>query len=185
MQHFSYHKKSLHRLNEARERYAWLFDDGISEDGVEVRYILLEYLRESYGYSWRLFKDTSWKPIPIEVNTRNIYWSISHSKEYIAYSVSDYRTGIDIAEYEERDLSLLDTHREIEYKLLGAKNWKNFYLLWTAKEALIKAHGDLLDDIPEMQLISVGEWGMNLFEFRGQSHTITSLHTEEAILSYI
>lgn len=91
------------------------------------------------------------------MNTRNIYWSISHSKEYIAYSVSDYRTGIDIAEYEERDLSLLDTHREIEYKLLGAKNWKNFYLLWTAKEALIKAHGDLLDDIPEMQLISVGE----------------------------
>lgn len=50
-------------------------------------------------------------------------------------------TGIDIAENEERNISLLDTHSISEYDIMAGNNWNNFYILWTAKESIIKATG--------------------------------------------
>lgn len=67
-----------------------------------------------------------------------MHWSISHSENYVAFIVSERPTGIDIAEHEERDSSLLESHPMSDYDILGGKNWNNFYILWTAKESVIK-----------------------------------------------
>jgi phosphopantetheinyl transferase len=83
------------------------------------------------------------RPLPITIDGGQslIYWSVSHSEDYVAYIVGTTRVGIDIALFRERSESLLDVHKDEEYAILGEKNWNHFYKLWTAKEAIIKSTG--------------------------------------------
>ncbi len=172
MYHFEYHQKSWDNLQKTKDRYPWLTQRFLSDESIEARYHLLEYLRIYHGYRGILEKDTKGKPIRVNTLNGTFYWSISHSKNYIAYSISDAPTGIDIAEYRERDDSLLDIHTDSEYRILWGQNWNNFYILWTAKEALIKAQGHTLDDVKAIQLQQIQEGDLALYWFLGKTYTI-------------
>ncbi len=50
MRYFEYHHHNSSVIELARESYSWLFDRGYSLESIEVRYYLLEYLRETFGY---------------------------------------------------------------------------------------------------------------------------------------
>ncbi len=114
----------------------------------------MEYLSESYGFSGELEQESNGKPLPIIISPKiKLYWSISHSENYIAGIVSIDPTGIDIAEYSERHYSLLDTHSTTEYDRIGSKDWRNFYRLWTGKEAIIKKMGAKLDDMKNISFL--------------------------------
>ena len=174
MLHFEYHQKSESILFQAKERYHLLLRAWLSDESVEARYYLLEYLQKHHGYRGILQNDITGKPVPLDIigHGNLLYWSISHSHNYIAYSVSDTPTGIDIAEYNERNTSVLSAHQDDEYFLLWEKNWNNFYILWTSKEALIKAWGNTLDDIEDIQLIKIYEGATNIFWFHEKTYTI-------------
>lgn len=69
---------------------------------------------------------------------KGFYWSISHKKTGLAAVISDKPVGIDLEVLEARDEILWTTIKKVEWLVLGEKNWKNFYRIWTAKEAIIK-----------------------------------------------
>jgi hypothetical protein len=60
---------------------------------------------------------------------------------------------IDLEIYKERDLSLLDQFNLEEYNVLWWKNWDNFYILWTAKESVIKYNLSDLNDLSKIKLL--------------------------------
>lgn len=179
------HKK-IENLKKAQEKYPWLFLESLSDESREVRFLLLEFLEERYGYRGNLEKSLNGKPIPIITSIWQVlYWSISHSDNFLAYSLSDTPTGIDIAEFQERDISLLDTHSKSEYQILWGVNWNNFYLLWTAKEAIIKAYWNSLDQMNSIMLRDVFWDGRYSFEFENKRYTIQSILEREYRASFI
>ena len=83
---------------------------------------------------------------------KKTFSSISHKKDLVFIWTSDNKIGVDIEILKERDINLLDSFDE-EYNMLWWKNWHNFYILWTAKESIIKYNLWRLDDISEIKLI--------------------------------
>jgi hypothetical protein len=71
--------------------------------------------------------------------------------------VSTEMIWVDIEVYKERDLSLLNQFNNEEYVLLWWKNWINFYILWIAKESIIKYNLWKLDDIWDVKLIKIND----------------------------
>ena len=187
MHYFEYHSKSPDIFEKAKIQYPWLFSEWLPDESIEARYHLLEYLETEYRWKGRLEKDVSWVPIPIfcpDRGKKKVYWSLSHSENFTAYIVSDSPTGIDIAEYEERDESLLSTHTDTEYNLLGSKNWQNFYILWTAKEAILKKNWGTLDDMKHIFLREdLWDWYYFL-EFLWDFCKIKIVYEKEIILAY-
>lgn len=186
MYHFEYHQKSPDTLQNVKLDYDFLFHEWFSDESIEARYHLLEYLSREYTYHGVLEKEVSGKPIPVDVGRKKIYWSLSHSENYVAFIISDSPTGIDIAEYRERDASLLDTQSDDEYDILWGKDWVNFYILWTAKESLIKAVGNTLDDMKDISLLEKISDSESLFGFRQKNYRIKTIinKDEDIIISY-
>jgi phosphopantetheinyl transferase len=79
----------------------------------------MRYIEKQYDEVHIPEKDSDGVPLPFHLKNGSVlYWSVSHTDRYGAYSLSDTPTGIDIAEYRERDISLLDIHQSKEYTLL-------------------------------------------------------------------
>lgn len=184
MHFFECQKKSQEILQKAHKKYDHFFEGTISDEGLEARYYLLEYLRWTFHYVWVLEKDGNGSPLPLIIKDKSYYWSISHSKNYIAYIVSENPVGIDIAEQEIRDTGLFDIHHDSEYRILGEKNWAAFYLLWTAKEAILKVHGGALDDMKDMKILQMSDDSISIFGFHEKIYTIKTHRKWSMILSY-
>ena len=185
MHYYEYHHKSPEILQKSKEKYPWLFDMNFSNESREVRYYLLEYLYREFWYDWVLEKDSNGKPILIKNHWILLYWSISHSTNYVSFIVSDSPTGLDIVEKQERDVSIQDIHSAHEYDILGRKNWDNFYILWSAKESIIKVAGCWLDDMKDIQLMEINIESISLFAFRGETYRIQTMQLDPVIISYI
>lgn len=83
------------------------------------------------------------------------YFSASYSSDWLALAFSKQKIGIDIEAIKERSKVLLEKYSE-ELQLFWAESWHNFYLLRTAKEALLKKVNWIsLDLIEEMKVIKV------------------------------
>ena len=83
------------------------------------------------------------------------YFSASYSSDWLALAFSEQKIGIDIEVIKERSKVLLEKYSE-ELWLFWAESRHNFYLLRTAKEALLKKVNWIrLDLIEEMKVIKV------------------------------
>ena len=83
------------------------------------------------------------------------YFSASYSSDWLALAFSEQKIGIDIEDIKERSKVLLEKYSE-ELQLFWAESWHNFYLLRTAKEALLKKVNWIrLDLIEEMKVIKL------------------------------
>lgn len=88
---------------------------------------------------------------PVLKDYRHLHFNISHSKDCIVFAFSHSPTGIDI-EYLNDDFNYKPIARHCftcnENYLIGKSNTpvKEFFKLWTRKEALLKANGKGLSD---------------------------------------
>ena len=83
------------------------------------------------------------------------YFSASYSSDWLALAFSEQKIGIDIEIIKERSKVLLKKYFE-ELQLFWAESRHNFYLLRTAKEALLKKVNWIrLDLIEEMKVIKL------------------------------
>lgn len=112
-----------------------------------------QILIEHY-YLW----DESWDLLEqIEKNhgRKSDFFSASYSDRWLFLAFSEEKIWVDIEQVKPRSTSLLDKWSE-ELQLLWEENWDNFYRLWTAKEALLKATDtENLDQIWNIQLVKV------------------------------
>lgn len=183
MHHYEYHKRSLSSLRDAR-KYGWLFEYWLSSESIEARYWLLEYLHTHLHYDEILQSDNSGKPIPFSLDGTNYFWSLSHTDHYIAFSFASSPTGIDIVEVRPRNEELFATHDISEYEILGWVSWENFYILWSSKEAIIKAYGNTLDDMKRMVLKDKVEENY-IFEFLTWIHKIRVCKSGSIIIALL
>lgn len=81
------------------------------------------------------------------------FFSASYSDRRLFLAFSEEKIWVDIEQVKPRTSSLLDKQSK-ELQLLWGENWDNFYRLWTAKEALLKAtNAENLDQIWNIQLV--------------------------------
>lgn len=69
-------------------------------------------------------------------------WSVSHTRWWAGAVVADGPVGIDIECIRPRREEFLDEVATTDdWSIVGERNWENFFHLWTAKEATLKANG--------------------------------------------
>ena len=152
MYHFEYHKKDWLSQLQVKSKYPWLFWQWLSEESILARFFLLEYFHQEFGYTWKMYTNNC-QPQPIRIWDTFLYWSISHSENYIAFIIWNTKVAIDIAEVYPRSIELLDIHLDNEYYSLRRwKTWEAFFILWTAKEVIIKLANIKLDNMSDIQL---------------------------------
>lgn len=86
-----------------------------------------------------------------------IFSSKSHSKNYVFYWFSRENLGIDIEFLKPRSKDFLEIFSKNEYEIIWEKNLENFYLMWTAKESIIKYVNGNLDDMWNMFLKKISK----------------------------
>lgn len=105
--------------------------------------ILLHNLLEDYGFKKdELIKDE--KGAPKLKNQKEIFCSLSHSKEYVCCAISDEPIGVDIQEMKEGKCEGISRRffHEKEQKLYKQNpTLETFYKIWTTKESYLKMLG--------------------------------------------
>jgi len=93
------------------------------------------------------------RPLP----NQGWHWSISHKHEWVAAVVAREPIGIDIESIvPRRDELLFDKVADAsEWALVGSRNWENFYRIWTAKEAVLKAKGLGIGHLLECRMLDI------------------------------
>ena len=124
------HETSLDLLNEALTYFpvgykSWLEEKPYFEESIIWRLKISQAIWGRY-----LPKEEEGIPYMHDENC----WSLSHKKWLVFFWVSDKKLWVDIEIYKQRDLSLLDTFSQEEYDQVWWRDWKSFYLLWTAHE---------------------------------------------------
>lgn len=122
------------------------------------------------------------------------YFSASYSSDWLALAFSEQKIGIDIEIIKERSKVLLEKYSE-ELELFWAESWHNFYILRTAKEALLKKVNWIrLDLIEEMKVIKL-EPTSNLvidkitfnrkitLQYKGENYQVFSTIDDEKAIS--
>ncbi len=123
-----------------------------SKESLVARYLISKEIeREFWIKNYFPQIDKTWKPI----FDNWLFWTISHKDDLVFVWVSDKKIWIDIEVYKERDISVLNQFDDEEYIVLWWKNFENFFILWTAKESVIKYIFGSLDDMKNIILKSV------------------------------
>ena len=101
-----------------------------------------------------LKQDDNGAPLPCN----NIYWSITHKKQYVGGVVAPTPIGIDIERIRECSRGLFaKTAGEREWALADSENNPliTFFRYWTSKEALVKTSGSGLKDLLKCQVTRI------------------------------
>jgi len=126
---------------------------------------------------------------------QHIYFNSSHTKNYCAISVSkQYELGIDIEEKRLKELEIYPLvsmlHENEQKYLLKNKDdiIHNFYKLWTAKEALLKAYGIGLSTGLHTSYIIPEQYAFNSYikefgKYKKSKSTIMSFSFEDSIVA--
>lgn len=113
-------------------------------------------------------------PVPAD----GIYWSLTHKAAWTAGVVSDGPVGIDIeAISPRRNMILFDKLAAAdEWAIAGGRAWPNFFRLWTAKEATLKANSVGIGRLGECRVVAVhGERHLTL-AFQGREWTVEQFY---------
>jgi 4'-phosphopantetheinyl transferase len=150
-----------------------------------LRYLLGKYL-DQLPKDIRFTVGKNKKPFVQKTAAGEVHYNIAHSGDWILIAVSDKAIGVDI--------EFVDTHfpfsevlpvsfsrEEIQFIRTAEQPLDNFYLLWTRKEALIKATSKGIDDdmrsIPSLNgshfiepllIDSTTDWVISSFEVAKQ-----------------
>lgn len=137
---------------------------------LKIKNITSSDIDNAKGYFWEAFcewlkQEKPWTYSESLVSryfldkNRDKYTSISHKKNLVFVGSSDVNISIDIEKISERGKSLLSYVKE-EDRIIFEKywiedKWQQFYVLWTAKESIIKYCQCTLDDMMSMNLQNI------------------------------
>lgn len=98
-------------------------------------YLLDKILRDNYNVENRELEFISQKPY---LKSREVHFSISHSRNFIAIAISSYNCGIDIEFIKERDFVKIARRMKFE----ECSSLDDFYKKWTEYEAAYKLNDE-------------------------------------------
>lgn len=170
-------KYKIKRINDYNEEYINLFYNNIykykknkidkkinkndKKASIIAEIILMELLKENYNIDYKNlnFKINKYgKPY---IKNKQIYFNISHSKEFVAVALSKNKIGIDIEKIRKTNIKTINkfaSKSEIEYILKNNKNIeKKLFKIYTLKEAYFKMKGTTLKKIKQIQFTISGK----------------------------
>lgn len=112
--------------------------------------------------------------------SNEIYYSLSHSKEYVICAISDKPIGCDIQYMKDTPLAIADTFTSAQEKnyIEEHSSLKALYQIYTAKEAYLKMKG--------MSLVNIKDFQLSIINSEIQQNTDTySLVFDENIDNYL
>ena len=121
------------------------------------------------------------KRVPLP--TEGIYWSQSHKPTWTAGVVSDEPVGIDIeAIRPRRDEILFDKLADAdEWALVGGRSWENFFRLWTANEATLKANSFGIGRLRDCRVVAVSDEAHLTVVFAGREWSVEHFHHDNHV----
>jgi len=118
------------------------------------------------------------KPLP----QAGWHWSISHKRTLAAAVIADHPVGIDVEHIEPRNESLwTEAASDAEWSLLGGRDWPRFFRIWTAKEAVLKAHGVGLARLDDCRIVQIPDTNRSVVAFQGQPFRVEHFHVGQHI----
>lgn len=172
--------QASHELEQdAFRRFSPQYFAALSREGLLARALVARELEHIGIVSPTPCTDTTGAPLPIG----GIHWSIAHKGNMLAAVLSKCPVGIDIEHRVERDTCLFSFITEGEWNRLGERSWDAFYMLWTAKEALIKKKRLALNVLPSITLLSRHGTTL-LLQYHHSPVPIRCVSTAEYICSY-
>lgn len=114
------------------------------------------------------------------------HWSVSHTRFWAAAVVGRGVVGIDVEQVRPRRMAIWnEIGRDEEWSIAGERNWENFYRIWTAKEAVLKAHGMGVGYVREVELFGAVESMKWSLRFREIPHVIEQLQVADHVVSLV
>lgn len=113
---------------------------------------------------------------------KGICWSITHKSPWVAVAISRHPIGIDLETLVERDTALFSFFSSGEWDILGSRDWLRFYMLWTAKEAVIKRERGTIDALRDIRLTGYAE-GKLLLSYHGKRIPVRPTVTDAYVYS--
>jgi len=107
----------------------------------ELAYQLFELKHASEAYQ-KMYIDENGKPTILA--KYGLYFSISHSGNYVLVAISDHEVGVDIEKLKDANLEIAKKYfNDAENAMIFASDDPviSFYSIWTLKEAYLKAIG--------------------------------------------
>ena len=123
------------------------------------------------------------------------FFSSSYSGEWLFLAIAQEKIWVDLEMIKPRSKTLLEKHSQALERHFWTVNWKYFYLLRTAKEAILKASdSDDLDLVEDIQLLSVTEkkqkiwllpfdWEL-VFSFQGRKWSVLGFENWEIAYAF-
>lgn len=83
------------------------------------------------------------------------FWSVSHKPRMAIAAIARAPIGVDVEALSPRREELYDqVGRQAEWQILGGRTWENFFTLWTAKEAVMKANGRGIGHLSKCRIVA-------------------------------
>jgi phosphopantetheinyl transferase len=112
------------------------------------------------------------------------HWSVSHKQHLACAVIADVPVGIDVEHVTARPRGLHDRLAEpADWDALGDRSWASFYLLWTAKEAVLKAVGVGIAGFLRCRLVELPDDRRMRLTYEGRTWTIEHYHHADHVLA--
>ncbi len=110
------------------------------------------------------------------------HWSVSHKRQWAVAVIADRPVGIDIEHIAPRPRTLFDALAGAdEWRLMGGRTWHDFFRLWTAKEATLKANGVGIAGLGDCRLSEVLTDTHMTLEFRDRTWRIEQFFHDDHV----
>lgn len=132
-------------------------------------------------------KDENGVPLPVE----GVYWSLTHKSDIVGGVASPLPVGMDLETIRPVSGALLAKVADAdEWQRVGGEQQRQFFRLWTAKEAVLKAVGKgmaglsrcrvkaVVDDTRMMLTYDKTSWPVAHFWFDGHVAAVTPHHLD-------
>jgi phosphopantetheinyl transferase len=190
MQYISY-KISSESIRMAEEYFPPRYIEKIRqkntyEQSLVARYEISRLVEQYYGGIVGFLPEVDMAGKPI--SRWALFWSISHSQDHVLVGVSNQPIWVDIEVIRPRDESLFDSFSQQEWDILGERAWESFYILWSAKEALVKKYLWWVDEIGKwglvvVEVVWVGEWKLSFSD--GYTIEVVSSEVRDGVVKSI
>jgi 4'-phosphopantetheinyl transferase len=122
------------------------------------------------GYHLDLLpKDDKGAPVPVN----GVYWSLSHKSDVVGAVAAPLPVGLDLEIIRPvNPLMMAKVADDREWDLLGEESLKNFFRLWTAKEATLKAVGRGIAGLAACKVAGIVDDGQMVLDVDGRCWTV-------------
>ena len=114
-------------------------------------------------------KDANGVPLPVD----GVHWSLTHKSDVVGAVAARLPVGLDLETFRPVSPGMLTkVAADKEWSMVSGDRLKNFFRLWTAKEAVLKAVGRGIGGLSRCRVVDVVDETHVLLDYAGESWVV-------------